>query len=208
MITKITPQPSDETPQMPDESREGINLAKIIQFFKLFHPKYTKTFLRLEHFPDLDVDKIRELTGVEIEGIILDVDCCIAPNHGEILPENLEHLRKLIAKGIKFVIYSNMKWSERYGNLQNDLPVLTNLPPKPDPKGFEIAVQRLGLPKENVVMVGDNYLTDGGAIGAGIRFIHVNPIRREHEGFVEKIQNALRAVGIFLSRFYEENKKK
>lgn len=200
---KIPPQPSDETPQPQDKSREGINLAKVVQFFRLaFVPKYTETFLRLDRFTDLDIGKIRELTGVEIKGIILDVDCCIAPNHGEILQENLEHLRKLIAKGIKFVIYSNMKWSERYEALQKDLPVLTNLPPKPDPKGFEIAVSQLGVPKENVVMIGDNYLTDGGAIGAGIKFIHVNPIRSEHEGFVEKIQNALRAIGIFLSRFH------
>ena len=207
MDKKITPQPSDETPQIQDESREGVNLAKIIQFFKLFHPKYTETFIRLDRFTDLDIDKIRESTGVEIKGIILDVDCCIAPHHGEILPENLEHLRKLIAKGVKIVIYSNMEWSERYGDLQDKIPVLTNLPPKPDPEGFEVAVQRLGVPKENVVMVGDNYLTDGGAIGAGIKFIHINPIKREHEGFVEKIQNALRAVGIFLSRFHEGNKR-
>lgn len=192
-------------PAKSDYSREGVNLTKFVQCFKLLVPKSTRTLARLEKFIDLDIDKMKKENGVEIKGIILDIDGCLAYNHGEILPENLEHLRALLAKGIKVVIYSNMIWSPRYQNLDGQVEVLTNIPAKPDPKGFEIALQKLDLPKENVVMVGDNYLTDGGAIQEGINFIHVNPLRKkENESLAEKIHSLIRGFFTWVSKLHEK----
>lgn len=196
----------DNLPVKTDQSREGINLTKIGQCFRLLWPANTRTLARLEHFADLDIEKIKRETGVEIKGIILDIDGCLAYNHCEILPENLEHLRKLIARGIKVVIYSNMVWSSRYQDLDGQIEVLTNIPPKPDPAGFEVALQKLGLAKENVAMVGDNYLTDGGAVKAGINFIHVKPLRKDGERFAEKIHSAIRGFFIWVSKLHERGR--
>ena len=52
------------------------------------------------------------------------------------------------------------------------------MPPKPDRAGFEIAMKEfleLNDPFK-VCMIGDNYITDGGAIDVGMRFIHIQPL--------------------------------
>ena len=50
---------------------------------------------------------------------------------------------------------------------------------KPEPRIFEIALERLGCTKDEVVMVGDSWPADiAGAIAAGIRPIWFNPLRR------------------------------
>lgn len=50
---------------------------------------------------------------------------------------------------------------------------------KPEPRIFEIALERLGCTKEDVVMVGDSWPADiVGAIAAGIRPIWFNPLRK------------------------------
>ncbi len=194
-------------PAKTDQSREGVNLTKIAQCFKLLFSSNTKTLNRLEKFTDLDIDKIKRETGIEIKGLILDIDGCLSYNHGEILPENLEHLRTLIARGVKIIIYSNMAWSERYKDLEGQIEVLTNVPPKPDPAGFSTALEKLSLPKENVAMVGDNYLTDGGAIQEGINFIHINPLRRkDEEKLTEKAHSAIRGFFIWVSKLHEKIK--
>lgn len=197
-------------PTIKDHSREGMNLEKIWQVFRLLNPANTKTLCRLEEFADLDIDKIRQESGLMIRGIILDIDGCLSYNHGEIFPHNIAHLETLIDRGIKIVIYSNMQWSKRYESLKEKVTVLTNLPPKPSQEGFKLALQKLkqqGIPQENVVMVGDNYITDGGAIRAGIPFIHVQPLRTEKEKFTEKVHSALRGFFIWLSKVHESMSK-
>lgn len=191
-----------------DQSREGLTFGKFFQALRLFWPANTKTLAHLNKFTDLDVDKIRELTGVEIKGIILDVDGCVAYNHENILPENVEHLQKLIAHGIRIVVYSNMAKTSRYDVFDGTIEVLTNIPPKPEPAGFELACGKLGLPKENIVMIGDNYLTDGGAIRAGINFIEVKPLRKpDQESLAEKVHNFLRSIFRGISRVHDLGRK-
>ena len=60
-----------------------------------------------------------------------------------------------------------------------DINVVTNVLPKPDKRGFERAMTDfLGLDDPSVVcMIGDNFLTDGGARLAGMHFVHIRPIR-------------------------------
>lgn len=192
-----------------DKSREGLNITKFLQAFRLLWPSNTKTLARLECFTELDIDKIRTETDVDIKGIILDIDGCVSYNHENILPENSEHIKRLIAHGIKIVVYSNMAKTNRYDVFEGKINVLTNVPPKPDSAGFELAHKKLGLPKNNIVMIGDNYLTDGGAIRAGINFIHVKPLRKpEQETLAEKVHNFLRLIFIALSFIYERRNKK
>lgn len=44
---------------------------------------------------------------------------------------------------------------------------------KPDPRIFRAACEKLGVAPEETLMVGDHALADGGAIGAGLRFLHL-----------------------------------
>ncbi len=159
-----------------DNNRSGLNLRKIIQLIKLFHPQNTKTFLRLNEFADLNPDQIAKEKGKVIKGIILDIDDCVAKNQAKILKKNLAHIDLLLSQGIKIVILSNMRKTSRYDILSKKIKVLTNFEPKPAPQGFINALKELNLPKENVVMVGDNYITDGGAIPLKIDFIKIKPI--------------------------------
>lgn len=174
-----------------DNPREGITVLKLLQLFRLFFPKHTKTLARIKEFTDLDINKLNKIKNLDIKGIILDTDDCIAYNHGKILPENIRHIKKLKKQGIKIVIYSNMAKTNRYKPIESSAKILTNLPPKPSKKGFQEAIKTLNLPKEKIIMVGDNYITDGGSITFGIPFVKVQPIKTK-SGIIMILYGGLR----------------
>jgi HAD superfamily phosphatase (TIGR01668 family) len=170
-----------------NKNREGLTIQKILQLFRLYLPKNTKTLARLKHFADLNVKKINEIKNLDIKGIILDVDDCIATNHGEILKENIEHLKLLKSQGIKIGIYSNMKATDRYDIIKDYVKIIINPFAKPDIRGFKHACQSLGLPPENLVMVGDNHITDGGSLKLKIPFVKIKPIKTVYKTLWKKI---------------------
>ncbi|QWF81497.1 HAD family hydrolase [Amycolatopsis sp. CA-230715] len=47
---------------------------------------------------------------------------------------------------------------------------------KPDPRIFEVAVERLGVPAADTLMIGDSEEADGGARALGCRFALVDPL--------------------------------
>lgn len=47
---------------------------------------------------------------------------------------------------------------------------------KPDPRIFEVAVERLGVPAEDTLMIGDSDEADGGARALGCQFALVDPL--------------------------------
>ncbi len=183
-----------------DQSREGVTLRKFIHLFKLLVPKNTKTLAVFDKFTDLSLEKIKDF---KIKGIILDVDGCIAYNHKDILPANATHIKKLLKAGVKFVIYSNAKKTKRYDVLPKAVKVLTNLPPKPEKAGFDIALKELGVDKKNVVMIGDNFITDGGAIQYGLPFIRIKALSDKDENIFEKVHACIRSFFTLLSRVYD-----
>lgn len=190
-----------------DNSREGITVLKLLQLIKLFFPHNTRTLARLDKFEDLNIEKLNKLSGLNIKGLIIDTDDCIAYNHGEILPENIQHIKKLNEKGIKIVVYSNMAKSGRYKPIEKYAKILTNLPPKPSKKGFRKAMKATGLPKSQIVMIGDNYITDSGSTRIGIPFIKVKPIGGER-GLIMKAYDKLRNFYDKVSRFHDKFRKK
>lgn len=171
-----------------DNSRAGFTFEKIFQMIRLLHPNNIYPSLKVNKFSDIEIKDINKILNKEIKGLILDVDSTIAPDHHKILKENLEHLQKLHSQSIKIVIYSNMIYTDRYKNLEPYIKVLTNIPAKPSNQGFEQAVKELKLPKKNVAMIGDNFLTDGGAIKYGLTFIKVKPIKRKKESLTLSIE--------------------
>ena len=186
---------SPQTEQPKDISREGLTWAKITQPLRLLRPQNNHAIAKLERFENLDIAQLQEETWKEIKGIILDVDECIAPHHGEILPQNIQKLRELTAAGIKVIIFSNMKYSERYAELEEmGIEIHQSAYPKPDKRGFLECCEKLGLPPEEIIMIGDNLITDGGSIRAGINLVLVDPIQTEEENpsFGRRVQIATR----------------
>lgn len=171
-----------------DKSREGLTIQKIIQPFLLCLPRNNHAIAKLELFSSLDVQALSDMFHKNIQGIILDIDECIAPHHGEILPENIAKILEIIARDIKIVVYSNMKKSDRYQALEMaGVPVYTGHA-KPDPRGFQECCEMMSLSATQVLMVGDNFVTDGGAIRAGIDFVKIQPVHTVGESFVKQIK--------------------
>ena len=198
-----------------DISREGVTFEKVRQFGRLFLPRNNHAIAKVDKFANIDIAKLNELLNTNFKGVILDVDECVAPHHGEVLAENVSAIIKMISQGIKIVIFSNMKMSERYESLITrveeetgfKIKIITSEYAKPDPRGFEECVDELGLNEgEQVLMIGDNFLTDGGAIQAGIPFIKVKPIKTRGEGLKKAKrlpQMGLRGLHSGVSKVYD-----
>ena len=190
-----------------DFSREGLNLEKLINMLRLLRPQNTRTLIRLKKFTDLNIDELSRLLGRPVLGIISDVDDCIAPNHEDILPENLTHIKNLHSKGIQTVLFSNAKKTSRYDEVEQYAHVLTNIPPKPNLKGYVVALEHMKLDPLQVVMVGDNYITDAGCLKLGIPFVHIEPIKDHSKSALKKfamaIYSALRGFYIWISKVHE-----
>ena len=75
-----------------------------------------------------------------------------------------------------------MKKSDRYTELEELwVQVIMSIYAKPDNRWFWESIDALELTTQEVLMVWDNFLTDGGAIYAGIDFIKVAPIETGDE---------------------------
>lgn len=119
-----------------------------------------------------------QLKEHEIKGVLTDLDnTLIAWNHPEGTAETVEWIKTMKNEGIPVVILSNNNHSRvkkvadilEVGFVPNAL--------KPLGTGFQRASQKIGLPKENLVMVGDQIITDiKGANTAGMRNILVKPL--------------------------------
>ncbi len=184
------------TPQVV-HPREGLKWVKIKRFLTLpFAPKRLRTYRAVKRFEDVPIDR---LTADGIKGVLLDADGTLGPHHTRVFSESVrDHIAKMIASGLRMAIYTNAM-EDRFEAFEG-VAIVTDVPPKPDPRGFEIAMKKylqLDDPA-TVCMIGDNYITDGGAIDAGMRFIHVKPVPGP-ENFIHR---ATRALAYLLARFY------
>lgn len=177
-----------------DISREGLTWAKALQPFRLFRAKYNRAIAKLDEFTDLDLDELQETFNKIYELIILDIDECVAPHHGEIFQENIDKIVELVNQGIKFIVFSNMKASDRYQPLieatNGEVEIHMSKFAKPDPRGPLECCEKANIPKKNTLMIGDNFITDGGAIRAGVDFIKIKPIKTKGESFKKKLKRS------------------
>ncbi|WP_396925744.1 HAD family hydrolase [Mycolicibacterium sp.] len=97
-------------------------------------------------------------------------------------PDATEVLRSLRARGLRTGIVSNIAFdirpAFRAAGADADEFVLSFEvgAVKPDPRIFELALQRLGVPAADAVMVGDSEENDGAARRLGCDFILVDPL--------------------------------
>lgn len=146
--------------------RENLTPAKKTHFKDvIFRGKTRSADAYLDKFSDFDVEILRVKTGKKIKNILLDIDDCIASAYCEIRPENLEHIRKLISQGVKVAIYSNCESSDRLKPLRDmGLFIYEGNLAKPDPAGFHEVCRQAGFNPEETWMIGENPVTDGGAV--------------------------------------------
>ncbi len=155
--------------------RSGLRWVKVRRFLALFvQPEKRGTWFAVDRLEDIPIDRLI-LEG--IRGVLVDVDGTLGPHRARHFPDSaVRHVLRMKESGLQVALYTNDR-EDRFEQLPG-VPVATGVPPKPDPEGFRLAMNRflkLDNPRQ-VCMVGDNYITDGGAVEAGMRFIHVEPL--------------------------------
>ena len=158
--------------------REGLTWAKLIRFLALpFSPSRLSTFMQVKKFEEVPIERLLERG---LEGVLIDADGTLAPHHAREFNLSVhDHVRAMLEKGLKVAIYTNA-FEDRFEAFQEmGVKVVSNVQAKPDPLGFQAAMTeflRLDDPAK-VCMIGDSYVTDGGAIDAGMLFIYVEPVK-------------------------------
>ena len=193
-MADLMPETSKEDKRV---TRDGLTLAKIIYFLLMpFRPNLLKTYMAVDRFVEVPIDQLK-VDG--IKGILIDADGTLGPHHArKFSSEVVAHINKMVDHGLKVAIYTNA-FEDRFYQFQN-VTVVTNVPPKPDRRGFEKAMKNfLGLNDPSVVcMIGDNFITDGGARLTGMRFIHIRPVKGD-ESFIHSLT---RRLAFQCARFY------
>jgi len=181
-------------------TRDGLTLAKTIYFLLMpFRPDLLKTYMAVDRFIEVPIDQLK-VDG--IKGLLIDADGTLGPHHArKFSSEVVEHINKMVDQGIKVAIFTNA-FEDRFHQFKG-INVVTNVQPKPDKRGFKKAMTDfLGLNDPSVVcMIGDNFLTDGGARLAGMHFVHIRPIRGD-ESFIHSLT---RKLAFKFAQFYFPN---
>ena len=182
--------------------REGLKWAKVARFLTLpFFPADLKTYLSVQRFEEVPIER---LVTDGIKGVLLDADGTLGPHHTRSFPEPvIAHIQKMLDGGLRVAIYTNAS-EDRFEQFEG-VAVVSDVPAKPDRRGFEQAMRRF-LKMEDprkVCMIGDNYLTDGGAVLAGMRFIHVQPVAGNENLF----HRSTRFLAYLFARLYSRFEK-
>ncbi|HUS64790.1 MAG TPA: hypothetical protein VMZ28_09630 [Kofleriaceae bacterium] len=201
----------------PSRESTGAAVKNWRQLGRVLRPRNTVTLARAHRFTSIDVGKLnahRATLGQRpLRALILDVDETMAPHHGRISAANKEHIRALVAQGITVGIYSNARDDATPGRAEDFAELRTmgvyiageHVAAKPNRAGFDEVTRGLiahahaqghTLAADEVAMVGDNYMTDGGAIQAGLAFVKVRPVKTDERPF-------RRPMGTLLKRSFQ-----
>lgn len=136
--------------------------------------------------PDLCIDKVTEidlalLKRQQIKGLILDVDNTLTVHGSQDVGQPiLDWLKQMADHGIRLTIVSN-NFEKRVRPFADRLGLhFVSFSCKPMTWGFTRACRTLGLPKQEIAVVGDQIYTDimGGNL-KGMYTILVNPFQME-----------------------------
>lgn len=136
--------------------------------------------------PTYVFDKIEEIPlelfeKENIKGIFLDIDNTILDRTKIIAPAVDSWIKEVQKKGIEICILSNAVSVEKVRKIMKKYNIrgLANAG-KPRLKGYTMALNLVDLPKEQVVMIGDQIFTDvWGANKFGIKSIYLYPINKK-----------------------------
>lgn len=135
---------------------------------------YRPTFA-VEAVYDLKPDMLRENN---IRAVLVDLDnTLIAWNNPDGTPELREWLDTMTEADIPVVVVSNNKYARVKKAVDTFHVDFVSRAMKPFTRGINIAINRYGFDRDEVVMVGDQLMTDiRAAHRAGIRSILVRPL--------------------------------
>jgi uncharacterized protein len=120
------------------------------------------------------------LSKIKVKGIILDIDDTLVP-HRHLIPDErvLGWINELKENDIKIILVSN-NFKKRVSVFadKTELPYVC-MGLKPLTWGIKKAIKALALPKENVIIIGDQIFTDiMGANFIKIRSVLVEPVSK------------------------------
>lgn len=137
--------------------------------------KQLRPWLQIGSLARLDLDRLRQC---DIKGIAFDVDNTLTVHHGKQLHESIKTIYYQSIEQFNCLIFSNCG-RKRHQELKKifHIPVMPLGYKKPSKKSFKLASQLLGLPPEQIVMVGDRVLTDVlGGNRSGFKTILTKPL--------------------------------
>ncbi len=151
-----------------------------------------KLFTRKSKFfqPDMMFRNIYDITPELLEehgikAVIFDIDNTIAPYEIASPTETMKSYFKTLEKaGVNMAFVSNNR-KERVHIFNLDLGYFyIHSAKKPFSSGVRACIKHFGLPKEQVVCVGDQIFTDClAAHGAGLEFFMVAPVNKKESAF-------------------------
>ncbi|EFM12704.1 HAD superfamily (subfamily IIIA) phosphatase, TIGR01668 [Paenibacillus curdlanolyticus YK9] len=151
--------------------------------------------LRLNSVYDLDIEA---LARQGIKGIITDLDnTLVGAKEPLATPRLVEWLNKLRERGFKVVIVSNNN-ETRVSRFANPLGIpYIHAARKPANRAFHRAFELLALSPEQVVIMGDQMLTDVlGGNRLGVYTILVPPISPRDEGIMTRVNRFIERIAL------------
>jgi HAD superfamily phosphatase (TIGR01668 family) len=126
------------------------------------------------------------LRALGIEAALLDLDnTLVGWQRKDVSDDVLQWLRELKEQGIRLCLVSNTRFGKRLLALSNELEIpCVRRAWKPRKKGFQSAMEQLGVDASRTIMIGDQMFTDiYGANRLGIYTVMVRPLaKREFIG--------------------------
>ncbi len=178
-------------------TREGLTFSKVSRFLTLpFFPSKSKPYLAVKKFEDINPESLFK-DGVK--GLLLDADGTLGTHKTERFPQSsVDHVKLLKASGLRIAIFTNSIES-RFQQFEG-IPVVKDVAAKPDKSAFITAAKHfleINDP-QTVCMVGDSFITDGGAVETGMRFIYVDPIPGKENIF----HRFTRKIAFWIAKIY------
>ena len=152
--------------------------------------------------PDISVKKVTDLDLQKLwrsrkRGLLLDADNSLIPYATMELPDSYRTwLDDALARGFSIVVFTN-NFRKRAMLIQElvGLPVVYGWV-KPWPWGMARAVKKLGMPKERILLVGDQLFTDIlGAKVAGVSSALVDPLAAKEHAWTRLMRRLERLAG-------------
>ena len=153
-------------------------------FFKRFYPTYM--YKRVEDIP------LELIKKQNIELIILDMDNTLIDIHKRYKKELKDWIDLMKENGVSLCILSNSPFKDKVKKIAGELGLVFEFnATKPLLKGFKKVLKYNEVPKDRILMVGDQMFTDiWGGNRIGVKTVLVEPINSK-ESIFSKVQRPI-----------------
>lgn len=169
------------------QTKDTKKIGKLRKIIRDLYPTYI--YDKVENIPyDLIKDQ-------NIKLLIFDMDNTLIDNKHTYSKELKKWADDMKDKGVKLYINSNSPFGKLVEKIANELGMQYNYNAnKPFLKGFKKIQYEMKIPKENIMMIGDQLFTDiWGGNRFGIKTILVRPIKKS-ETFISRIKRPFEKI--------------